>query len=100
MENNLDLRLIIVGLIIAGILCWRLVLRSNGKTWRAVDMPSTDLLGKTGIAKSMLRPGGIGYIDGDRLHMMSEGDAIQAGTPVKVIRITGTTVIVKSLNES
>ncbi len=100
MGNNLGFRLILIVTVIVAYLLWRLVLRSSGKTWRAVDTPSPDLVGKTGIAKSMLRPGGIGFINGERLQLMSEGDAIQAGTPVKVMRISGANVIVRQLDEN
>ncbi len=98
MENHLELLLFIIGVVVLGYIYWRLVLRASGKSWFAGVPPSPDLVGKTGVAKSLLRPGGIGCIDGERVHLMSEGDAIQAGTPVKVIRISGATVIVRPEN--
>ncbi len=101
MEKNLDLWLIIGSvIIIVGYAYWRLVLHTSGKTWFAGVPPSPDLVGKTGVAKSLLRPGGIGVIEGQRMHVMSEGEAIGPGTPVKVLRICGTNIIVSPIVET
>jgi membrane-bound serine protease (ClpP class) len=61
--------------------------------------PEDDLrwLGKRGRASSPLRPAGIADIEGARVDVVSEGDLIEAGTPVEVIRVDGNRVVVRSL---
>ncbi|MBP9015308.1 MAG: NfeD family protein, partial [Candidatus Atribacteria bacterium] len=54
------------------------------------------LVGKTGIAKSMLRPAGIVEIEGKRWDAITEGEFISPGTRVKVEKIKGNTIVVKS----
>ena len=54
------------------------------------------LVGKTGIAKSMLRPAGIVEIEGKRWDAITEGEFISPGTRVKVEKVKGNTIVVKS----
>jgi membrane-bound serine protease (ClpP class) len=58
--------------------------------------PSSDhvLLNKIGVAHSTLRPSGIAEIDGHRIDVVSEGEFIEAGTSVKVVRVDGNRVVV------
>lgn len=58
--------------------------------------PSSDhvLLHKLGVAHSMLRPAGIAEIEGHRIDVVSEGDFIEAGAPIKVVRVDGNRVVV------
>ena len=53
--------------------------------------------GKRGVAVTVLRPAGVVEIEGERLDSMSEAEVIDAGTPVEVIRVVGTKVIVKAV---
>lgn len=59
--------------------------------------PESDapLLGKHGLARSMLRPSGIAEIDGRRVDVVTEGDLVGAGEPVVVIRVDGNRVVVQ-----
>jgi membrane-bound serine protease (ClpP class) len=52
-------------------------------------------LGKSGRARSALRPAGIADIDGQRVDVVSEGELIEAGQPIEVIRIDGNRVVVR-----
>jgi membrane-bound serine protease (ClpP class) len=54
----------------------------------------SSLLGKTGMTTSDLRPGGRVDIDGRPVDVVSEGDYIEAGTPVQVSRIEGARIVV------
>lgn len=59
---------------------------------------STDfggLRGRTGTASSFLRPAGIASIDGRRVDVLTEGEFIPAGTPVRVVRVEGARVFVE-----
>jgi membrane-bound serine protease (ClpP class) len=54
-----------------------------------------DLRGRTGTAVSYLRPAGIASIDGRRVSVLTEGEFIAAGTPVRVVRVEGARIFVE-----
>jgi membrane-bound serine protease (ClpP class) len=53
------------------------------------------LLGKSGTAASFLRPAGVAQIDGARVDVLTEGEFIAAGTPVRVTRVEGARIFVE-----
>lgn len=55
----------------------------------------TSLRGAVGIASSFLRPAGIASIDGRRVDVLTEGEFIPAGTPVRVTRVEGARIFVE-----
>lgn len=65
----------------------------------ATDERDLTLVGHRGVASSALRPAGHATIDGRRVDVVSRGDAIDAGTPVIVVEVSGNRVVVAS-NES
>ncbi|WP_052703053.1 NfeD family protein [Paenibacillus beijingensis] len=58
------------------------------------------LLGAAGTALTPLRPAGIVEIGGERIDVVTEGEFIAASKAVKVIKVEGTRIIVKELDES
>ena len=58
----------------------------------------TYLRGKTGSAASFLRPAGVATIGGQRVDVLTEGDFIPAGTPVRVTRVEGARVFVQPVS--
>lgn len=54
-----------------------------------------DLLGKAGIALTPLRPAGVVRIEGRRIDAVSGGGFIAAGTPIAVVQVEGTRVVVQ-----
>jgi membrane-bound serine protease (ClpP class) len=52
-------------------------------------------LGKRGRASSPLRPAGIAEIEGERVDVVSEGELIEAGTEVEVLRVDGNRIVVR-----
>jgi len=54
-------------------------------------------LGKRGRATSPLRPAGIADIEGTRVDVVSEGELIEPGTPIDVIRVDGNRIVVRSV---
>ena len=52
-------------------------------------------LGKEGTAISDLHPSGIARFDGERVDVVSDGTFIDAGQPLKVVRIDGNRVVVR-----
>ena len=61
----------------------------------AVSLPKVEL-GTEGIAATPLRPQGVARFADRELDVISEGLFIDAGTPVRVIRVDGATVFVAS----
>ncbi|HEU4505718.1 MAG TPA: NfeD family protein [Nitrospira sp.] len=61
--------------------------------------PETDRrwLGKRGIAASTLRPAGIGHFDHERVDVVTEGEFIEAGDPIEVLRVEGNRVVVRRI---
>lgn len=55
----------------------------------------TDLVGREGITLTVLRPAGAVQIDERRVDVVSEGDYIPAGTPVRVVQVEGNRVVVR-----
>jgi membrane-bound serine protease (ClpP class) len=53
------------------------------------------LLGKAGHAISPLRPAGIAVVDGGRVDVVSEGEFIEPGTALEVVRVDGNRVVVR-----
>lgn len=54
-------------------------------------------LGKEGVATTVLRPTGMAEFDGVRLNVVSEGEYIQAGTKVRIVRVEGSRILVHTM---
>jgi membrane-bound serine protease (ClpP class) len=52
-------------------------------------------LGKSGTAHTTLRPAGIGDFDGERVDVVSDGEFIDSGAPIAVIRVDGNRIVVR-----
>jgi len=76
----------------------RLVLSESEKAEEGFVSVSEEpeLLGKTGVAITILRPVGIAEIEGKRVEVVSDGEFIQPGTEIKVIKVEGMRVLVSS----
>ena len=57
-------------------------------------------LGRIGRTLTPLRPAGIVEIDGERLDVVSTGDAVDAGHRVKVIRVDGNRIVVQGMHSN
>lgn len=57
--------------------------------WQRVNV------GDTGVAQSPLRPGGVIAIAGESLDATTEGDFVESGSPVRIVKIRGSQVIVR-----
>lgn len=53
------------------------------------------LVGKRGVAMSVLRPAGIGDFDGVRLNVMTQGDYLEANTQIQIVSVDGNRIVVK-----
>jgi membrane-bound serine protease (ClpP class) len=57
-----------------------------------------DLRGRVGAAVSFLRPAGIASIDGRRVDVLTEGEFIAQGTPIRVVRVEGARIFVEPVS--
>ena len=62
-----------------------------------VDAEQTSLIGQSGTALTNLRPSGTASINGHRVDVVTEGDLIESGTPVKVVAVEGLRTVVRAL---
>lgn len=77
----------------------RLILATNQPTGPAfapeIPAPAAGLaVGMTGVARSILRPAGKAEIDGALHDVVTDGEFVNAGEPVRVIELTGTRIVV------
>ncbi len=52
-------------------------------------------LGKRGVAASTLRPAGLAHLNGSRVDVVTEGEYVEAGEPIEVIRVDGNRIVVR-----
>ena len=70
--------------------------QSDGTSVPDVNAAKSDIVGKSGIAITTLRPSGIAEIDGKRLDVMTVGAFIQKGEPVTVVKAEGIHILVSA----
>jgi membrane-bound serine protease (ClpP class) len=71
---------------------------SSGVGYTSSDSPDW-LVGKVGQALTALRPAGTAVFDDKRYDVVSEGDFIDAGTTVQVMRVAGNKIEVRTLKQ-
>lgn len=54
-----------------------------------------DLVGKTGVAQTVLRPSGRALIDGELVDVITEGEFYEPGTAIRVVAATGGRTVVR-----
>jgi membrane-bound serine protease (ClpP class) len=107
-ETLLSLAVALIGFfVIAGIIFrfapgWPLIrkminLDTSGDISSSVEAQKL-LLGKEGIAATVLRPAGSAVIDGRKVDVVTEGEFISAGAPIQIIGISGNRTVVKQTN--
>ena len=77
-----------------------LVHQDNAKDWHGTDLSQSELLGKEGITQTVLRPSGFAIIDEERIDVVTEGEMIQKGMPIKVVMVEGNRIVVSSVEQS
>lgn len=55
----------------------------------------SQLVGETGVAETLLSPGGMVRVRNERLHAFSEGVLINMGEPIEILAVRGTRVLVR-----
>ena len=59
-----------------------------------------ELVGRVGVAKTMLRPSGKMTLDGRPIDCITEGDLVPAGRKVKILAVEGARVVVRPVEVS
>lgn len=80
----------------------RLVLKTDSATelgYTSSDPALKTLIGKVGVAKTILRPSGTADIEGQFVDVVTSGDFIPAGTPIIVINVEGMRVVVRKVEK-
>lgn len=73
----------------------KLFLRDTQEVSTGEDMKV--LIGRSGVAKCMLRPSGIGDFDGVRLNVVTEGGYIETGKPIQIVGVEGNRIVVRGV---
>ncbi len=74
------------------LILWHAAKREDG--FSSTDDASA-LVGQEGVALTVLRPAGTGEFAGRRLDIVTDGDFIERGTKIKIIRTEGRRIVVE-----
>lgn len=115
LANLWNLTLMFVAVLVLGALLWRLLPKvpwfnrvflvppqpapstaggGSASGLGLVDATSMALVGRVGKAVTVLRPTGAMEIDGQRIDVVTEGEFVEAGAPVRVLYVQGSRVVV------
>jgi len=72
----------------------RLTLSADGRDFKARSEDLGRLVGHSGVATTDLRPAGIALIDGRRVDVVTDGEWVETGRPIRVVRVEGIRVVV------
>ncbi len=116
LTNLINLTILFVAVLATGFVSWRILPRipwlnrvllpppapvgANGGR-SGLALPNDWLLalvGRTGTAATILRPAGAMELEGQRIDVVTEGEFVEAGTPVRVLYVEGVRVVVAAAN--
>jgi len=72
---------------------------STAKAGDLADLDPEELVGKVGVAKTLLRPAGKMVLGDRQIDCVTEGDLVQAGRKVEIIEVHGARVVVRAVEE-
>lgn len=75
----------------------KMILSHNQTGTHSASEPAAHLIGKQGVAQTLLRPSGMAMIEGKRLDVIAESGVIEIGSAIKVVAVEGTRIIVRKL---
>lgn len=75
----------------------RLTLRSTLEAGSTFAADYASLVGKEGESVTELRPAGVVAIDGRRIDVVTGGELVPRGTPVRVTKVEGNRVVVRAV---
>ncbi len=66
--------------------------------YNAADVHLAEMVGRLGTAITMMSPGGLVLVDGERMHCESEGMLIEAGETVRVVAVRSNRLLVRQVS--
>ncbi len=75
----------------------KMILAATQTGVRSQTQRAPDLVGREGIAHTVLRPTGVAVVDGKRLDVVAESGMIERGSPVKVVAVEENRVLVRKI---
>lgn len=75
----------------------QIILKNDAHDWHGFDPEQQKLVGAEGVSHTPLRPAGVVIIDGRRLDVVTRGEQIAAGQPIRVIKVEGNRVVVTAI---
>jgi membrane-bound serine protease (ClpP class) len=72
---------------------------SLGEKGKDLKTDQSRYLGHEGVAFTNLRPAGKGVFGNERLNVVTEGDFIEIGASIRIIRVEGSKIIVQKVKE-
>jgi len=62
-------------------------------------LPRGELVGRTAVASTDLRPAGVADLDGERIDVVTEGEYVSAGTSIEILRAEGYRHVVRPVRK-
>ena len=63
------------------------------------EKKKASLVGREGVTQTPLRPSGIILLDGERKSVVTEGEFLDAGKPVRIIHVNGSRIVVEPVSK-
>ena len=73
-------------------------LKTDQASYTGSRMELAELVGKQGVAVTMLRPVGLALIEGKRIDVVAAEGAIENGTAIKVVEVKSNRVLVRAVS--
>ncbi len=78
----------------------RMTVSNDLSASKAAEPSLAALTGKAGRTTSVLRPSGFADIEGRRVDVITNGEMLDVGTPIRVLRVEGNRVIVEAVEST
>jgi membrane-bound serine protease (ClpP class) len=75
----------------------RMILSHDQTGVRAQSPLKAGLIGREGVAHTVLRPAGMAMLDGKRLDVVAESGMIERGSPIRVIAVEENRIVVRKV---
>jgi membrane-bound serine protease (ClpP class) len=75
----------------------KMILATTESAARAQSQRGKELIGREGVAESLLRPTGVALVDGKRLDVVAESGIIERGSPVRVVAVEENRIVVRKI---
>ena len=107
--------LVALSIILVGVTGWALVRRlpntnrlsglllrdsTSRETGYISAPPREDLVGKVGVTTTDLRPAGVARVGDERIHVVTEGPWLEAGTSVRILEVGSSRVVVRRAGQT